>query len=217
MNLFRKAKKAPTAHEAIGRMRDTLNMLEKKEVYLQSKMDNEVALAKKYMAAKDKQGAMRCLKKKKLMEAQINKLSGARMTIEVQVAAIEAAELNVITMKTMNEGAQTLRSLHNNMTIDDVDKTMDRVRDQMDLASEISDALAEPLGPQFDEDELLQELEDLERDTAEEIMQQIQAPAVPVGARVHVSAGGPIANKRVPVAVLDEDAEFRALEESMAV
>jgi len=215
MRLFGKAKKAPTPTETITRMRDTINMLEKKETYLQSKMDNEVVLAKKLMANKDKQGAMRCLKKKKLMEAQINKLSGARMTIEVQVAAIEGASINVEAMNVMKLGAQTMQSLHKNMTIDDVDKTMDHIRDQMDIANGISDALAEPLGPQFDEDEILNELEALEQENLDEALLNIHAPSVPVS-KAQVSVG-PVATKRTPVAVTDEEAELRALEESMAI
>ena len=56
MKLFGKAKKAPTAKEGITKMRETLEMLEKREAYLQSKIEHETQEAKKFMAAKNKRG-----------------------------------------------------------------------------------------------------------------------------------------------------------------
>jgi charged multivesicular body protein 4 len=47
MNLFGKAKKqAPTPKDSIVGLRETLDMLEKRERFLQTKIDNEVKLAK---------------------------------------------------------------------------------------------------------------------------------------------------------------------------
>ena len=61
---------------------------------------------------------------------------------------------------------------------------MDDIRDQRDLANEISDAISQPVGfgVEFDEDELTKELEDLEQ---EELDAQLldtgieMAPSVP--------------------------------------
>jgi len=38
MNLFGKAKKAPTAKDSIMKLRETIEMLEKRETYLQKKL-----------------------------------------------------------------------------------------------------------------------------------------------------------------------------------
>jgi hypothetical protein len=56
MKLFGKAKKGPTAKEGITKMRETLEMLEKREAYLQTKINHEVTEAKRFMAAKNKRG-----------------------------------------------------------------------------------------------------------------------------------------------------------------
>lgn len=66
---------------------------------------------------------------------------------------------------------------------------MDDIRDQMDLANEISDAISQPVGfgAEFDEDELNQELEDLEQeeldakllDTGIEMAPSVPTTAVP--------------------------------------
>jgi len=46
MKLFGKAKKAPSAKESIARLKDTIEMLEKREAYLQKKIEREITIAK---------------------------------------------------------------------------------------------------------------------------------------------------------------------------
>jgi hypothetical protein len=45
---------------------------------------------------------------------------------------------------------------------------MEDIREQMDMANEVSDAIAQPLGMDYDEDELNAELEELEQATLNE-------------------------------------------------
>jgi hypothetical protein len=47
MRLFGKPKQAPSPADAIQRLRETLELLEKREKYLEKKIENELALAKK--------------------------------------------------------------------------------------------------------------------------------------------------------------------------
>lgn len=57
MNLFGKAKaQQPSAKDSIVRLRETLEMLEKRERFLQTKVDNEVNLAKANVT-KNKRGS----------------------------------------------------------------------------------------------------------------------------------------------------------------
>ena len=65
---------------------------------------------------------------------------------------------------------------------------MDDIREQMDLANEISDAISQPVnfGAEFDEDELNEELELLEQQELDEMLLEkgskadiSEAPAVP--------------------------------------
>jgi charged multivesicular body protein 4 len=57
------------------------------------------------------------LKKKKAYEGQIEKLSGARMTIETQIMAIEGATTNFAALDAMKEGARALKSISNKMHV----------------------------------------------------------------------------------------------------
>lgn len=219
MKLFGKAKKAPTPKEGITKMRETLEMLEKRENYLQSKIEHETAEARKFMAAKNKRAALMCLKKKKTYEAQIEKISGATMTIQTQLMAIEGANVSLQTLEAMNLGAKVMKDLHKNMTVEDVDKTMEEIQTQMEIATEIETAIAQPLGNTvFDEDELDAELEALEQESLDQQLLSINAPPSSLPATAQPAQPTKVAPAAAPpAATVDEDAELRALEDSMAL
>ncbi|KAG5456831.1 MAG: Snf7-domain-containing protein, partial [Olpidium bornovanus] len=102
MNLFFGKAKAKTApKDAIVKLRETLEMLEKRENFLHTKIENELRIAKAN-ATKNKRAALMALKRKKAYEASIDKISGARITIETQVMAIENANVNLETMNSMD-------------------------------------------------------------------------------------------------------------------
>jgi len=202
-------------------MRETLEMLEKREAHLQNKINHEQLEAKKFMAVKNKRAAIMCLKRKKAYEVQIDKMSGARMTIDAQLMAIEGANVSLETMNVMKMGAQTMKTIHNNITIEDVDNTMEEITEQMSIANEINEAISQPIGgADYDEDELNAELDALEQENLDEQMLSIHAPAAAVPTTPHsVKVSAPAnANGRntVPPAI-DEEAELRALEESMSL
>lgn len=165
MKLFFGAKPKSNPKDAIITLRENLAMLEKRETHLQSKIDNEVKIARTH-ATKNKQAALAALKRKRLLETQIEKISGSRMTLEAQAMAIEAANVNLETMKAMEKGADAMKGIHKDLNIDKVDQTMDDIREQMDLANEVSEAISQPqlFGAELDEDELNAELEELEQE-----------------------------------------------------
>jgi len=213
MPIFGKSKKkAPPPKESIAKLNETLDMLEKREQFLQKKCEQQTAEAKKFMAAKNKRAALMCLKRKKTYEIQIEKISGAMMTIEQQKMALEGANVSLEAMNAMKIGAASMKSIHSELNIDKVDDTMDEIREQMDIANEINDAISTPLGGDvMDEDELLAELEELESESLDEQLLQMnpvsqqKLPTVPNGKL-------PTPQKKL----VDEDAELAALEASMA-
>ncbi|CAG8485608.1 16684_t:CDS:2 [Acaulospora morrowiae] len=208
MNLFFPQQKAkPNAKDAIVRLRDTLQMLEKRENHLQNKIDSELKTAKTY-AATNKRAAMMALKRKKQYENQIEKIGGARITIEAQVMAIENANVNLETIRAMEKGAEAMKAIHGSMDINKVDDTMDSIREQMDLADEISNAISAPMiGIDLDDDELNAELEELEQEVLDSQLLEVEAP--PVSSKVPIKPR--IAED------LDEEAELEELRAAMAM
>ena len=88
MNLFGRRRSKPRGAPAskdpaqtIVSLRGTLDTLEKRQAHLDKQIAKQVAEAKAKMAKKDRRGALFCLKKKKMYEAEIEKINGARLTL----------------------------------------------------------------------------------------------------------------------------------------
>jgi len=180
---------------------------------LQKKIDQQLTEAIKFMASKNKRAALMCLKRKKTYEAQMEKIYGAKLTIEQQVMMLEGANVSLEAMNAMKMGAASMNTIHKDLNVDQVDDTMDEIREQMDIANEINDAISQPLGGEvLDEDELLAELDELEQSSLDE--QLIGLEKTPATKLPSVPTKAPVATK-TKVALLDEDAELAKLEASM--
>merc|ERR1719245_1283389 len=132
--------------------------------------------AKEKMAKGDKKGAMFALKRKKMYEGEMEKICNVKMTLETQVMNLESAAQNADTLNTM-------KKIRTDLGIDKVDDLMDDIREEMDTAKDISDAMARPIDGMYDEDELLSELADLENMGMEQQMlntgDSVKLPDVP--------------------------------------
>uniref|UniRef100_U6CSL6 Charged multivesicular body protein 4b n=1 Tax=Neovison vison TaxID=452646 RepID=U6CSL6_NEOVI len=158
-------KGGPTPQDAIQRLRDTEEMLSKKQEFLETKIEQELTAAKKH-GTKNKRAALQALKRKKRYEKQLAQIDGTLSTIEFQREALENANTNTEVLKNMGYAAKAMKAAHDNMDIDKVDELMQDIADQQELAEEISTAISKPVGfgEEFDEDELMAELEELEQE-----------------------------------------------------
>ncbi|KJA30028.1 hypothetical protein HYPSUDRAFT_32070 [Hypholoma sublateritium FD-334 SS-4] len=218
MSYFGAGRKDPkeTARDAIVGLRQQLQMIEKKEEYLQKKIDEEVKKAKANVVS-NKAAATAALKRKKMTEQELDRLAGSRLQLEMQVNTLESANLNATTMAAMKKASDALKVIHGNLTIDKVDATMNAMNEQRELATEIADSLANPLnaGIDLDEDELARELDQLQEDELNSRLNE--ADHVPV----HLPPGSiraPVTETRTPVAVEDdEEAQLKELQAALAM
>lgn len=159
----KKGDKVPTTGEAIQKLRETEEMLVKKQEFLEKKIEQELATARKN-AKTNKRAALQALKRKKRFDRQLQQIDGTLTTIEQQREALESANTNTAVLQTMNEAAKALKKAHADMDIDQVHEMMDDIAEQQDVAREISEAISNPVafGQEFDEDELEAELNELE-------------------------------------------------------
>ncbi|KAK1795658.1 hypothetical protein P4O66_001150 [Electrophorus voltai] len=169
-----KGGKSPSPQEAIQRLRDTEDMLTKKQEFLEKKIDQELLTAKRN-GTKNKRAALQALKRKKRYEKQLAQIDGTLSTIEFQREALENANTNTEVIKNMGFAAKAMKAAHDNMDIDKVDELMQDITEQQELAQEISDAISKPVGfgEEFDEDELLAELEELEQEELDKNLLEI--------------------------------------------
>lgn len=75
-----------------------------REGHIQKKIKVQLLDAKAKSSAKDKRGALFALKRKKMYEGEVNKLNGARMTLESQVT------IDTIILHLFRWGGHTLLS-----------------------------------------------------------------------------------------------------------
>ncbi|XP_034725816.1 charged multivesicular body protein 4b [Etheostoma cragini] len=181
-----KGGKAPTPQEAIQKLRETEEMLAKKQDFLEKKIDQELLTAKKN-GTKNKRAALQALKRKKRYEKQLAQIDGTLSTIEFQREALENANTNTEVLKNMGYAAKAMKAAHENMDIDKVDDLMADITEQQEVAQEISDVISRPIGfgDEFDEDDLMAELEELEQEELDKNLLEIEGtedvplPSVP--------------------------------------
>ncbi|CAD5114370.1 DgyrCDS3506 [Dimorphilus gyrociliatus] len=151
-----------TPQEAIQKLRDIEETLEKKSDFIEKKMEDEIKFAK-LNAQKNKRAALQALKRKKRLEKQLQQLDGTLSTIEFQREALENASTNTAVLSAMGTAAKALKSAHKNMDVDKVHDLMDEVVEQHEVANEIGEAISQPVGfgDEINEDELNDELESL--------------------------------------------------------
>ncbi|XP_041817562.1 charged multivesicular body protein 4c [Chelmon rostratus] len=169
----------PSPQEAIHKLRETEEMLTKKQDYLEKRIEQEIMIAKKN-GTKNKRAALQALKRKKRLEQQLTQIDGTLSTIEFQREALENSHTNTEVLKNMGYAAKAMKQVHQNMDIDKIDDLMQDITEQQDVAQEISDAISRPFGETFDEDELLAELAELEQEELEDNMRSMGGlPSVP--------------------------------------
>lgn len=193
----------PTPAQAIQKLRETEDMLIKKQEFLEKKVDAELATAKKF-GTKNKRAALQALKRKNRYMKQLQQIDGTLSTIEMQREALEGANTNTAVLQTMKGAADALKKAHKHMDVDQVHDMMDDIAEQQGLAKEISEAISDPVafGNDIDEDDLERELEELEQ-------QELDGELLNIGP-------SPKELPAVPSAILDEPSKAKAPAKSRA-
>ncbi|KAK9809851.1 hypothetical protein WJX72_000342 [[Myrmecia] bisecta] len=162
--------------DAIQKLGETEDLLVKRRNLLEKKIQQEGDKAREYTRAKNKRAALMSLKKKKMMETQLEQVENNILRVNEQQAMLENQRTTVETVAALRNAAKASKSTMQEMKITDVDEVLDEINEQTDQMEQIQQAMGQPLGAaaNLDEDELLAELEGLE---AEELDSQLLEPA----------------------------------------
>ncbi|OJK02901.1 hypothetical protein ASPACDRAFT_40216 [Aspergillus aculeatus ATCC 16872] len=211
-----KRKDAPK--EAILMLREQLDMLQKREKYLESQMDEQDAIARKNVTT-NKTAAKNALRRKKNHEKNLEQTTAQIVQLEQQIYSIEAANINQETLNAMKAAGAAMTQIHGSMTIDKVDETMDKLREQHQLSEEIAQAItSSSITEQPDEADLEAELEGLEQEAMDERM--LKTGTVPVADqlnRLPAAANGELKTRPTHIEEDDEEAELEKLRAEMAM
>jgi charged multivesicular body protein 4 len=151
------------------------------------------------------------MKRKKLYEAEADKIQNVKMTLETQVMNLESAAQNAQTFHALQQGSKTMQKIRTEVGIEKVDDVMDEIKEEMELANEINQAIAQPIDPfMTDEDELLEELNALE--TADLEAELLKPP--PMAQQAYSLPDVPSA--KLPALAQKEEDDLRQLEAELA-
>ncbi|PIC46572.1 hypothetical protein B9Z55_006219 [Caenorhabditis nigoni] len=159
-------RKAPTAEEAIGNLKDAEELLIKKQEYFELRIEQEIEAAKKHMKT-NKKMALAALRRKKNHEQELSRIDGVLTKLEAQRSALENVGMHNEVIDVLGKTNETLKKEHAKMDIDKVHDLMDEIADGLAISGEFNDAISAPIGDVADEDELLQELQELQDNVAD--------------------------------------------------
>ena len=165
MNLFGRSKKAaePNNDEVQGMM----ELLEKKIAHLERKIRKEKTDAMEFKKAGNKGAALDCLRRVKVLDKDLKADQAKHGNLKEQLRVLNDAKFDA-EYKTVLKGlTDAVKQQLDTLSIDDVDETNDQMEDNIAKGREIREALSRPVdNPEvdmFDDDELWEELESMEK------------------------------------------------------
>jgi len=148
-------------------LRHQLQMIEKKEEYLLKKVEEEMAEAKANAMTNKPAVSLAALKRKKMLEIELEKLHGTKSQLEMTVNTLGSVKINREHIPAMEKAANALYTIHGDLSIDKVNKIIADLQEQARLATEVQRQISSgPICFDLDEDELKED--ELEEDELEE-------------------------------------------------
>ena len=178
-----------SASDAIQKLLNLTDLLTKKQTFLEAKLEQEIKLIKKHGKSEDKKAALSALKRKKAIEKKLAQIDSTLTTIDFQRDALENAHTNSEVVKVMDVAARSLKDIQKNVNVDKVEDMLDSIKESSLVTEDICSALSAAAKSEFDEDDLLKELEELEQEdelekelnklTAKDEEKDLKLPEVP--------------------------------------
>lgn len=119
-----------SSNDAIKRLTDVEEMLNKKQQHLESQIEEEKATAIRCSKQGNKRGALMALKRKKKYEKTLVQLDGTLTTLETQREYLQNASTNMDVLHVMRQAASALKKTNQNLDVDQVHDLMDDLSEQ---------------------------------------------------------------------------------------
>ena len=170
--------------EAINKLRDTLKFLDDKIINMNSHMDKYTIEGKRLYKQNNKKSALHQIKLKKMYEKEIMKMESIKFNIETNILHMESVSVMVETVKTIKDTSGHIQLINKNLDISKLETVIEDMCEQRDTSKDIESILSQSNADEYDEDELLKELEDDNENETKIIIQKkskinISFPEVP--------------------------------------
>lgn len=172
-------KKDPNIKDTIEKNKKIVITLNKRLDHIEKKITLEKNKALEKIKKKKKQSALINLKKKKMYEKQLNNLYSQIGNLEQQIIVLESSAINTNVIDTMKISNNTLKKINKENNIEKVEDLIDNIDEQINLNNEVNQLLRNPINDFENDQELLEELENLNRNDFEQNTHLPKLPQAP--------------------------------------
>lgn len=165
----------------LKQQRDKLKQYQKK---IGINLEKERSLAKQLLQNGKKERAKLLLKKKRFMEQMLEKTDAQLMNLENMAHDLEFAQIEIQVLDGLKVGNDSLKKMHELLSVEDVEKILDETREGIEKQKEIDELLGEGFTDE-DEEAISAELdaileESLPEAPVEAKGEELSLPEVPV-------------------------------------
>jgi charged multivesicular body protein 6 len=123
-------------------------------------IQRELEIAKQQLTLKNHHAARLALAKKKYQEQLLEKTGNQLLTIEQLCGTIEYALVEQEIVSRLEQGTKVLNQIHNEMSLEKVEKIMEDTQDAIEYQNEIQDIMSREFTPE-DEEDIMAQLDEL--------------------------------------------------------
>ena len=200
-----------------GKAMEAINMqienIGKREQVLELKSKNLAVEALKNKKAKNTRAAVLCLKKRKLVDQEMNKIGGMKMLMEQQKAQLESASFDGDIFATLKTAGEALTVVRQGVNVEQFEKLKEDIEENQAVTQEMSEFFGNIAHE--DEDEMMEELEKLESENVEEQLEGLEVPEQKIASAPMAAPATGVAAPVAKPAVKKED-DNKLLEDLMA-
>jgi len=198
----KKEEKKVDITETVRLLKESISSLEKRHVFLDKNIEQERETARDWLKKGNKQKALTHMKKLKLYQKEADIIDGNIYNLETQRLTIESFATTKNIIEVMKQSSQVLKQGPDQEQVSDL---VDDINESIQIQQEVAEELSRPIGPVFDEDELLGELEELEMN------ETLKKDVIPLR-----MIDMPVAPKKKIIVKVSEEDELKELEVLMS-